>query len=156
MLKWIVIIVLLLGAFWYFQPEKFDETFAPVKGMLGFDKEETPEQTENIIEEEPAPELTPEDEGYCIIDESCVYVAEAQCPEQLYTSKTLCEDALGINETESYNEQSNPNGYNYVGKPIANNIAYDCTSDSDCNHDNTACVNTYCQCDYATGECYLR
>lgn len=156
MLKVIIIIALLVGAFWYFQPEKFDNTVDMIKDKAGFDsKNETVKEStiSNIVNDATIQDITAQDEGYCIIDESCVYVAESQCPEILFNSKTLCQESLGITPV---NESLNNPLHNYVGFPLdLYGSEYDCSTDSDCNFDNTNCKDTHCQCDYATGECYI-
>jgi hypothetical protein len=156
MLKVIIIIALLIGAFWYFQPEKFDNTVTAIKQKIGWDKaaEETTEQA-NITSATTTETTTTEttttlSQGYCFIDEDCQFVSSQQCPDVLYEGRGACEAAYEINETQPID-----NGLDYVGFPLDEySLPYDCMSDNDCRHDNSNCNSIECQCDYSTGECY--
>lgn len=154
MWKVVLIIALIIGAFWYFQPDRFNRTLDIVKEKIGLKTEEkeateTTETTEVSTEEDIAPIA----QGYCIIDERCVYVSERQCEDDLYSSRSECEAAAGITAKED--EEALP-GLNYVGFPLdINNLPYNCMTDNDCRHDNSNCSDVDCQCDYSTGQCYI-
>lgn len=153
MFKVILVIAVIIGLVWYFQPDTFNHYWDMIRGKDSAPASNTNtlpplEDNNEVVEDDPEPE-TGLSQGYCVIDGTCEFVARTQCDTQLFVSRSLCENQFTLEETETTTE-------NYVGRPRDSyNNPYDCNSDTDCDFDNSNCIDNVCQCDYTIGECYI-
>lgn len=155
----IVIGIILIAGFWYFQPEQFNNIVNGIKSKVT-SISNTNTTIEPSSQQAAAVVVQQAQEGYCIVNNICGYVSKSQCSGVLYTTRTQCETVLGITPnstaTPSSTVQVSSNGYTYYGKPRDGNmLEYNCKTDMDCRYDNTLCKDKLCQCEYSTGKCYI-
>jgi hypothetical protein len=156
------LVVVGILAFWYFQPQQFNNIVTTGKNTIGglFNKQPVVQPTN---QQQTQQNNVPGSEGYCAINGACQYVSSTQClGGALFNSRSECETSMGINITTAEVNTTNQtteiqlSGPANYGKPRhADGVEYSCLTDLDCIYDNVMCRDKICMCNYPDGTCYV-